>query len=129
MLVYWQGQAKTSSLDKSLKNNCSKADCKTSKIKTIVKQIWIKANKNYFANRPNQGLPNHQFVLKHIFLESSLCIYENCCRKDKDTPLLLTTALPNLAFFCAKNFLALAPNTSHNQRIHQVIVFHSVIKQ
>ena len=36
VLIYSQGQTKTNFLDKSLKNNGSKADCKTSKIKTIV---------------------------------------------------------------------------------------------
>ena len=45
-------------LNESLKNNCSKADCKISKIKAIVQQVWLKAIKNYFANRPNPGLPN-----------------------------------------------------------------------
>ena len=36
VVIHSQGQTKTSFLNKSFKNNCRKADCKTSKIKAIV---------------------------------------------------------------------------------------------
>ena len=94
VLIYSQGQTKTSFLDKNLKNNCSKADCKTTKIKTIVKQISLKANKNYFANRPNQGLAKCPIIIScptFFVLESSLCIQANSCRKGKGSLRLYFT--------------------------------------
>ena len=67
---------KTSFLDESLKNSCSKAEYKTSRIKTIVSQIWLKAIKNYFANKPNQGLPNAgksaEYLCKQLLATGSL---------------------------------------------------------
>ena len=117
MLIYSQGQTKTSFLDKGVKNNCGKADCKTSKIKIIVQQIWFKANKKSFANRPNQGFPNHQFVPSHMFVFwiHLFCIKANSCHKDKDTSLLHTTAFPNIGFFIRQRFSS-SGNQHQSQR-------------
>ena len=129
MLIYSQGQTKTKFLDESLKNNCSKADYKTSKIKTLVSRIWLKASKNYFANRPNQGLPHHQFVPKHIF-RNHLSIYmRNVVVKTKVRFYFTRPFFQILHFLCVKGFSPLAPNTNHSKRIHQAILLHGAIKQ